>query len=69
MFLGFFSGALLLNFDKIFECELLIMSFPKLAYMFNVAGKNLSASLNVLGLVEIDVRNDVSAGLFKNGTT
>jgi hypothetical protein len=43
MFLGFFSGALLLNFEKIVECELMIMGFPQLEYTLNIAGRNLSA--------------------------
>ena len=30
MFLGFFRGVLLPNFDKIVECEPLIMGFPQL---------------------------------------
>jgi len=43
VFLGSFSGALLLNFGKIVECELMIMGFPQLEYTLNTAGRNLSA--------------------------
>jgi len=43
MFLGFFSDALLLDFDKIVECELLIVGFPQLEYKVNIADTNLSA--------------------------
>jgi len=58
MFLGFFRGVLLLNFDKIVERELLIVGFLQLEYTLNIAGTNLSAYLNILRPAENDLSEE-----------
>jgi hypothetical protein len=47
-FLGFFKGALLLNFKKIVKYETLIMVVHQLEYFFTIVRTNLRAWPHVL---------------------
>ena len=56
-FSSFFQGALLQNFKKMVECDLLILEIQQFEDTFSVVSKNLRLWLNILGMGT----NDVSA--------
>jgi hypothetical protein len=49
-FLGFYNGSLLPNFNKIVECELLMMGVQQLEDVFSIVRTNLRAWLSMLDL-------------------